>query len=119
MKNASFMDFFPRYEKNDDSNLKFVPPFLYVNQHKLAFEGVKIFHTILIGIIIILFFFFQILFHNVNVFIFSYFETISPKQFLRESEFSNFGHVAIFAKRLILFGRHFETVLFFFFFFFC
>ena len=45
---------------------------------------------------------FQILFQNVNVFMF-YFESNFIEKFLWESDFSNFGHVTKWAKRKFVF----------------
>ena len=56
-----------------------------------------------------------ILFQNVNVFMFSYFEPNFFEKFHWERGFSNFGHVTIFAKRKFGFlgGFHFESQHFF------
>jgi len=49
------------------------------------------------------YFFFKFYFRNVNVLMFCYFEPNFTEKFLRESGFSNFGHVTFFAKSKFVF----------------
>ena len=50
--------------------------------------------------------------NNVNLFMFTYFEPNFIEIFFLESDFSNFGHVTVFAKWKLVYyiGRRFETV---------
>ena len=63
------------------------------------------------------FFFFKFHFSNVNVFMFLHFEPncIDIEKFVKESGFSNFGHVNVFSKQKFVFWPPFGNGTFFYF----